>query len=266
MLKFAANLSTMFQEVPFLERFARAAQAGFTAVEYLFPYDYEPSQLRALLDQHQLRQVLFNTAAGDVSQGEWGLAAVPGRQADFCAHWEMALHYAQELDCPRIHVMAGVLPNQDPATRAAYLETFMSNLAWAATQAQAVGKIICLEALSPQVKPNYLLCSQHDTLEVVQRLHALGHTNVLMQLDYFHAQNVDGNLTRFTREHFAYVGHIQIASVPERHEPDQGEVNYAYLFTVLSDLGYAGYLGCEYFPATTTEAGLEWFAPYKHQA
>ena len=258
MPKFAANLTMMFTERPFPERFAAAAAAGFRYVEYLWPYDYPASELKALLDQHGLKQVLFNTAAGDTAAGEWGLAALPGREADARRDIDQALQYAIALACPTVHIMAGVVP--EGARREDYFNTFVENVRYAAEQFRPHGINIALEALSPQVKPNYLLKSQYDTLAAVE---AVARDNVYIQFDYYHAQNVDGQLSAMTEAMFPRIGHIQIAAVPTRFEPDEGEVNYPYIFALLDELGYAGYIGCEYNPRGKTEDGLGWFAAYR---
>lgn len=258
MPKFAANLTMMFNEVPFLERFEAAAKAGFKYVEYLWPYDYPAEKLLAELQKHNLKQVLFNTAAGNVQAGEWGVSAIPGREADSRKDIDTALEYALILGCPNVHVMAAVVP--EGADRKAYQQTFIENVRYAADKFKPHGIKVLLEALSPEVKPNYLLKSQLDTLEIVQ---AVARDNVFVQLDYFHAQNVDGNLSRLTDKLNGQFAHIQIASVPDRHEPDEGEINYQYIFDKLDALGYDGYVGCEYKPRAKTEDGLAWFEPYK---
>lgn len=260
MPKFAANLTMMFTERPFLERFKAAADAGFRYVEYLWPYNYPAAELKTLLDRCQLKQALFNTAAGDASQGEWGLAALPGREADARRDIDQALDYAIALDCPTVHVMAGVVP--EGASRQAYFETFVENVRYASERFRPHGIDIALEALSPPVKPNYLLKSQYDTLAAVN---AIDRDNVGIQFDYFHAQNVDGQLSAMTRAMFGKIKHIQIASVPDRHEPDEGEVDYAYIFALLDALGYPGYVGCEYKPRGKTEEGLAWFDAHRGQ-
>lgn len=257
MAKFAANLSMMFNELPFLERFAAAAKAGFQYVEYLWPYEYSKEELKAQLQQYGLKQVLFNTKAGDIDAGEWGLAALPGREEECKKHIDLALEYALALECPHVHIMAGVVP--EGANRDMYKQTFINNLHYASERYKAHGVKILLEALSPVVKPNYLLKSQYDTLEIVE---ACNRENIFIQLDYFHAQNVDGNLTRLTEKLINQVAHIQIASVPDRHEPDEGEINYPYLFEKLDKLGYSGYIGCEYKPRAATVDGLSWFKNY----
>lgn len=258
MPKFAANLSMMFTEVPFLDRFEAAAKAGFEYVEYLFPYEYPAEELKAKLDQYGLKQVLFNTAPGNVAAGEWGVSAIPGREAESHRDIDQALEYAIALGCPNVHVMAGVVP--EGADRQKYQETFIQNVRYAADKFKPYGIKVLLEALSPQVKPNYLMASQYQTLEIVEKVQR---ENVFVQLDYFHAQNVDGNLTRLTEKLGNKFAHIQIASVPDRHEPDEGEINYTHIFNKLDEIGYDGWVGCEYNPRGKTEDGLGWFTAYK---
>lgn len=257
MLKFAANLSTMFNEVPFLDRFAMAAKAGFRYVEYLFPYDYPATLLKEKLTQNGLQQVLFNTPAGNIQAGEWGISAIPGKEQQAQNHIDQALEYALALNCPNVHIMAGVVPVGENYTN--YQQTFIKNIQYASEKFKPYGINILLEALSPQVKPNYLISSQYQTLELI---HQINRENVFIQLDYFHAQNVDGNLTQLTKKLNKKIAHIQIASVPERQEPNQGEINYSYLFNLLEELNYQGWIGCEYFPKTTTEEGLIWLSSY----
>ncbi|WP_075180651.1 HPr family phosphocarrier protein [Pantoea sp. 1.19] len=257
MPKFAANLSTLFSELPFLERFAAAAEAGFRAVEFLFPYDYPPEVLKAELDKHGLALVLFNTAPGDTARGEWGLAAIPGREAEARRDIDRALDYALALDCPQVHVMAGVLPPGADRERAC--ATLVENLRYAAARFAPHGKRLLLEALNPTTKPNYLYASQYQTLEMVRRI---DRDNVFIQLDLFHAQLVDGNLTHLIREYAGQYQHVQIASAPDRHEPDDGEIDYGWLFAKLDESGYPGWVGCEYFPRGNTLAGLGWLQPW----
>lgn len=258
MPKFAANLTMMFNEVPFLDRFEAAAKAGFKAVEYLWPYDYPAEELKAKLEKYGLKQVLFNTAAGDVSNGEWGVSAIPNREADSHRDIDLALEYALALGCENVHVMAAVVPEGED--REVYKQTFIKNVQYAADKFKPHGIKVLLEALSPEVKPNYLLKSQFDTLEIVE---AVNRDNVFVQLDYFHAQNVDGNLSRLTDKLNGKFAYIQIASVPDRHEPDEGEINYEYIFNKLDEIGYDGYVGCEYKPRAETILGLGWFEKYK---
>lgn len=257
MPKFAANLSMMFTEVPFLERFKAASDAGFKAVEYLFPYDYPAQELADLLKKNGLQQVLFNTAPGDASAGEWGLNAIPGREKEARANLDQALEYALALNCPSVHVMAGVVP--EGQSRAKYQQTFIDNVRYAADKFAPHGINVLIEALSPAVKPNYLFSSQFQSAEL---LDLIDRPNVFIQLDTFHAQIVDGNLTRLIEKLNGRFAHVQIASLPDRHEPDEGEINYDFIFSVFDRLGYQGWIGCEYNPRGKTEEGLAWVKPY----
>ncbi|HGS6999550.1 2-oxo-tetronate isomerase [Raoultella terrigena] len=258
MPKFAANLSMMFTELPFIERFAAASGAGFEAVEFLFPYDYDISVLQAVLRRTRLKVVLFNTPAGAIDKGEWGLAALPGREAEARRDIDRALTYARAMSCPAVHVMAGVIP--DDCAPSACIDTFIENLRYAAERAAGDNIQLLVEALSPQTRAGYLFSSQYQALDIVNRT---DRPSVKLQLDLFHAQQVDGNLSHLLRRYAGQYAHIQIASVPDRHEPDEGEVNYPWLFALLDSLGYGGWVGCEYQPRASTESGLGWLASWR---
>ena len=264
MPRFAANLSMLYNDVDFLDRFAAAARDGFQAVEYLFPYAYTPEQLAALLRQHGLQQVLFNAPPGDWDAGERGLACLPGREAEFREGIARAITYAQALQCPRIHVMAGLVPQDvDPATVRA---TYVANVRYAAEQAAAHGIQILLEPINGRDMPGFFLSRQDQAHALVAEI---GATNVKVQMDLYHCQIVEGDLAMKIRQYLptGNVGHFQIAGVPERHEPDVGELNYPYLFQLLDTLGYDGWIGCEYKPARgaaphATRDGLGWLQPW----
>ncbi|MDH1903702.1 hydroxypyruvate isomerase family protein [Comamonas aquatica] len=264
MPRFAANLSMLYNDVDFLDRFAAAARDGFQAVEYLFPYAYTPEQLAALLRQHGLQQVLFNAPPGDWDAGERGIACLPGREAEFREGIARAITYAQALQCPRIHVMAGLVPQDvDPATVRA---TYVANVRYAAEQATAHGIQILLEPINGRDMPGFFLSRQDQAHALVAEI---GATNVKVQMDLYHCQIVEGDLAMKIRQYLptGNVGHFQIAGVPERHEPDVGELNYPYLFQLLDTLGYDGWIGCEYKPARgaaphATRDGLGWLQPW----
>ena len=261
MLKFAANLSMLFKEFPLAGRFEQAAKAGFPAVEMMWPYELAKGDLTALLKKHHLQLALFNTSGGDTAHGEWGRAALPGREGDAQQDLQQALEYAEAAKCPCVHVMAGVVPEgADPRP---YRDTLMSNLREAAPRFADLGITLTLEALCPEVKPRYLYSSQKQTLAIVQEL---GLSNVKVQFDTFHAQKADGDLSCFIQEHLPLIGHVQIAGVPDRHEPDEGEIDHAYLLALLDRLGYHGCVGCEYNPRTTTLAGLGWYQKFLKNA
>ncbi|MGA0611918.1 2-oxo-tetronate isomerase [Caldimonas sp. KR1-144] len=264
MPRFAANLSMLYNEHAFLDRFAAAAADGFHAVEYLFPYAFEADVLAARLREHGLEQVLFNAPPGDWDSGERGLACLPGREAEFRAGIAQALHYADVLRCPRIHVMAGLAPAG--TDRAALQATYEANLAWAAEQARAAGRELLIEPINPRDVPGYFLNRQDEAHRIVQ---AIGAPNLKVQMDLYHCQIVEGDVAMKLRRYLptGRVGHIQIAGVPMRNEPDIGELNHDYLFAVIDELsangGWSGWIGCEYRPARgtapgATSAGLGW--------
>ncbi|QIZ77642.1 2-oxo-tetronate isomerase [Ferrimonas lipolytica] len=254
MAKFAANLTTLFTELPFMERFAAAKAAGFEAVEFLFPYDYAKEDLAAQLQQHGLTQALFNMFPGDWAAGERGMAAIPGREAEFRNNAEQALQYAIALGCKKVHAMAGIVDMNHSID--SHRDTFINNLRWAADLYAEHGIEIQIEPLNDRDAPGYFLAHQRDALELAK---ATDRDNVKVQFDLYHAQIMDGDLSKLIAEIGSYIGHVQIASVPERHEPSEGELNYPHLFKVL-DKHYAGYIGCEYHPRNDTVSGLSWMA------
>lgn len=248
MPRFAANLSTMFTERPFMERFDAAAAAGFEAVEFLFPYAHSTVELRGALDRNGLELALFNTPPGDWEAGERGTASLAGREAEFRDSIARALDYAALLRPGRLHVMAG------RAMGARARAVYIANLAHAAGMAGDQG--LCIEPINSRDMPGYHLNTSTDALAV---LDAVGAANLGLQFDLYHAQIAEGDLTRRLEHLMPSIAHIQIAGVPDRHEPDAGEVDFPYLFGVLDRLGYLGFVGCEYRPAGRTEDGLEWF-------
>ncbi len=254
MLKFAANLSMMFNEVEFTERFARAANAGFEQVEYLFPYEYSASEIRSRLDNAGLTQALFNASAGDWESGQRGFAAVVGTEDQFRSTIEQALAYAEVLGNERIHVMSGIPPeNQAPE---ASLECYLNNLQWATEQAQSVGVRLMIEPINNRDMPGYFMNHPDLAIKVLEQLNS---PNIALQFDFYHTQIICGDIETRLKAYWSYIDHIQIASVPSRNEPDRGELNYGYLFKLLESKGYKGFVGCEYRPAGDTEAGLGWF-------
>ena len=258
MLRFAANLTMMYPEYPFLERFAAAAADGFEAVEYLFPYDYSPSDLASLLKKHNLKQVLFNAPAGLWSAGERGLACLPGREAEFRSAISRALDYALVLECPSVHVMAGIAPaNID---RSALRAIYVSNIRWAAEQAAVAGRDLLMEPINPRDMPGYFLNRQDEAHAIASEICL---PNLKVQMDIYHCQNVEGDVATELRKYLALprqsaVGHIQIAGVPGRHEPDTGDLNYDPLFDLIEELDFKGWIGLEYNPKAGTSDGLKW--------
>jgi 2-dehydrotetronate isomerase len=249
MLRFAANLSFMYGEYAFPERFAAAARDGFTGVEYLFPYEYPAQQLAAWLQAHGLVQVLFNAPPGNWAAGERGLASVPGKEEEFRGAMRTALEYAQTLSCPRVHVMAGVQPG--------VRSTFVSNLAWAAELAAPAGVQLLIEPINTRDMPGYFLNRQDEAHAIVDEI---GSPALQVQMDLYHCQIVEGDVSMKLRKYLGEksVGHIQIASVPERNEPDRGELNYDYVLDVIEEVGYDCWIGCEYRPKGGTSEGLTW--------
>ena len=261
MPKFAANLSMMYTEHAFLDRFKAAADDGFTAVEFLFPYEHPRAELAARLADNGLQQVLFNAPPGDWIAGERGIASLAGRRDEFRRGiLEQALPYALALKCPRVHVMAGLMP--PGIERAALRATYVANLAWAAQQAAASGVDLLVEPINKRDIPGYLLNRQDDAHEIVEEIDA---PNLKVQMDLYHCQIVEGDVTMKLRKYLptGRVGHLQIAGVPDRHEPDLGELHHPYLFSVIDELGYDGHIGCEYRPRARTSAGLGWLRPYQ---
>jgi hydroxypyruvate isomerase len=254
MPKFAANLSMMFTEVPFAERFAAAARAGFKGVEFLFPYELTPADAAARLRGNGLENALFNMPPGNFAAGERGIASLPGREAEFRAGVTKALEYAQALGTPVLHAMAGLLPAG--ADRARYRAVYVENLRFAAAEMAKHGLMLVIEPINTRDIPGYFLNTQAEAHAIREEI---GAPNLKVQMDLYHAQIVEGDLAVKLKKYMANVGHIQIASVPDRHEPDEGEVNYPYLFALIDELGYAGWIGCEYRPRGRTEDGLAWF-------
>jgi 2-dehydrotetronate isomerase len=255
-LNFAANLSFMFNEWSFLDRFAAAADAGFTSVEYLFPYDHSADEITDLLDRHKLTQALFNIYPGDFAAGERGLAALPGRETELDAAVEQALFYAQMTGVKRLHLMAGIAKADDPNAMACYKAAVRR-----VAQALAAEQIdLVLEPINSRDIPGYFLNNVDAGAALITDL-AL--PNLKLQFDIYHCQIIHGDVTTRLRKYMDIIGHVQIASVPSRGEPDIEELNYPFLFDELERLGYAGYVGCEYRPRGKTLDGLGWFKPYR---
>ncbi|WP_292937813.1 2-oxo-tetronate isomerase [Noviherbaspirillum sp.] len=257
MPKFAANLTMMFNEVPFLQRFQAAAQAGFKAVEFLFPYNFAPEEVAAQLKANHLENVLFNMPPGDWAAGERGIASLPGREAEFREGVAKAILYATALGTPRLHAMAGLLPQG--ADAAQHRATFIDNLRYACAEAAQHGITVLIEPINTRDIPGYFLNTQAEAHAILEEV---GAPNLKVQMDFYHVQIVEGDIAMKVRRYLPHIGHIQIAGVPERNEPDTGEVNYAYLFRLLDQLGYDGWLGCEYRPAKGTVEGLGWMKAF----
>lgn len=253
MPRLAANLSMMFNEVPFLDRFAAAASQGFKGVEFLFPYDFPAAEIRKRLDDNGLAQVLFNMPPGDWSNGERGLASLPGRQAEFQDGVKRALDYAAALDCPLLHCMAGIPASDVPFGTAAAL--YAQNVAWAAEQAAAAGRRLCLEPINHRDMPGFHLNTMAQAAAVIA---SIGAEKVGLQFDIYHCQITEGDITKRMERHMPIIAHMQLADVPARNEPGTGEIGWPYVFRRIDELGYQGWIGCEYRPAGHTVAGLAW--------
>ena len=260
MPNFAANLTFMFTELPFTERFAAAAKAGFTAVEYLFPYDYTPEAIADLLRANGLTQALFNLHAGDWAGGERGISCLPGREKEFAASVEQAAAYAKVIGNTRVHAMASLVP--DGADRMEMERTYLANIKFAAAKLAEHGLTLCLEPINQRSMPGYFLNRQD---QAVRYISTIGAPNIMLQFDCFHVQMEEGCVSLKFKEYFPLIGHCQIAAAPDRHEPDTGELCYSHIFSLMDSLGYSGYVGCEYAPAGKTEDGLGWFAPWKNK-
>jgi len=258
---FAANLTMMYTEHAFLDRFKAAADDGFEAVEFAFPYEHPAAAIASRLAEHGLTQTLFNAPPGDVKAGERGVAALAMRRDDFRRGFlEQALPYAQTLRCPRLHVMAGIMPAG--AERAPMRAAFVENLAWAAREAASAGIDLLIEPINRRDIPGYLLNRQDDAHEIVADVNA---PNLRVQMDLYHCQIVEGDVAMKLRKYLptGRVGHLQIAGVPDRHEPDIGELYHPYLFELIDALGWAQPIGCEYRPRAVTSAGLGWLKAMK---
>ena len=256
MPRFAANLSMLFTEVPLLQRFARAAQAGFTAVEMQFPYEQPAAALRAELQAHGLQMVLHNLPAGDWAAGDRGMACDPARVDEFRAGVATAVAYATALGVPQLNCLAGIAP---PGVADAVLRpTFVHNLRHAAAVLQQAGLKLLIEPINRFDMPGFYL---HTTAQALDVLDEVGASNAFLQYDLYHAQRSEGELAATLQKHLARIGHVQVADNPGRHEPGTGEINFKFLLAHLDRIGYTGWVGCEYRPAGRTEDGLHWMTP-----
>ncbi|WP_148861427.1 hydroxypyruvate isomerase [Marinobacter fonticola] len=253
MPKFAANLSMLFTEEDFLDRFQAAASAGFRGVEYLFPYDFPAADIKKRLDEHNLTQVLHNLPAGDWGAGERGIACHPDRVEEFRAGVDKAIEYATALDCKQVNCLAGIKP-QNVSQEQAH-KTFVENLRFAAEKLQAAGILLLVEAINTRDIPGFFLNRTDQALEVLAEV---GSDNLKLQYDIYHMQIMEGDLARTIETNFSNISHVQLADNPGRNEPGTGEINYPFLFAHLERLGYQGWIGCEYKPAGKTLEGLGW--------
>jgi hydroxypyruvate isomerase len=253
MVQFAANLSMMFNEVDFLDRFEAAAKAGFKGVEYLFPYDFEAKEIADKLSSNGLKQVLFNTPAGDWDAGERGLACNPSRIDEFRDGVARAIDYAKSLECDQLHCMAGLTP--DGAGAAEIRGTYVDNLRFASAEMERAGIRCLMEMINTRDIPGFYL---NMSAQAEQIMEEVGSSNLFIQYDIYHMQIMEGDLAPTMERLLPKIAHMQLADTPGRNEPGTGEINYPFIFAHLDAIGYKGWIGCEYKPATTTGAGLGW--------
>jgi hydroxypyruvate isomerase len=257
MPKFNANLSMMFNEVSFTDRFSAAAKAGFRGVEFLFPYAHDKNQLAELAGKHKLQVVLFNMPPGDFEAGDRGLACDPVRAAEFQEGVGKAIDYAKALGCKQLHCMAGLKPrgvNEDKMR-----EAYLASLRFAGAEFAKHGLTLLIEAINWRDIPGFYLNTSRQALDI---MHYANVPNLKFQYDIYHMQIMEGDLAPTIERNLSKIGHMQLADTPGRHEPGTGEINYPFLFQHIDKLGYQGWIGCEYRPATTTDAGLGWVKPY----
>jgi hydroxypyruvate isomerase len=253
MPKFAANLTMLFNEVAFLDRFAAARRAGFAGVEYLFPYEYDPAEIKRRLDEHGLTQVLHNLPAGNWGAGERGIACHPDRVDEFEESVTRAIHYATALGCTQLNCLAGIAPAGVEPGRAR--ATFVANLRGAARRLQDAGIRLLIEPINTRDIPGFFLRTTAQAIEITEEV---GSGNLFLQYDVYHMQIMEGDLATTIQKNLDRIAHMQIADNPGRHEPGTGEINYEFLFDFVDRIGYAGWIGCEYKPAASTESGLGW--------
>jgi len=253
MPQFAANLTMLFTEAPFLERFERASQAGFKAVEFLFPYPYSAAEIKQKLDQHNLRLVLHNLPAGDWDAGERGIGCHPDRVEEFRLGVAKAIEYAKVLGVAQLNCLAGKVPAG--TDQKLFHDTFVANLKYASAELKKSNLKLLIEPINTFDIPGFFLNTTQQALDIIKEVSS---DNLFVQYDIYHAQRMEGELSNTIEKNLKQIAHIQLADNPGRNEPGTGEINYAYLFKFLDKIGYSGWIGCEYKPATTTEAGLAW--------
>jgi len=250
MPRFNANLSWLFQELPFFDRFGAAANAGFKGIEILFPYDQPAQEIRSALEAQHQEMVLINSPPGNFGAGERGLAALPGREQEFRDTFDQALAYAELLQCKRIHIMSGIVADEQAARH-----TFLANLEHALRKTENSGLSILIEPINTRDIPGYFLTTVEQANNILEEL---SHPALKIQFDWYHAQIMGGDLSRRTEKFFSKIAHFQLAGVPDRAEPDRGEVNFSHLFNLVDSMHYDGWIGCEYRPKGRTEEGLSW--------
>jgi hydroxypyruvate isomerase len=258
--KFAANLTMLYNERPFLDRFEAAARAGFAGVEFLFPYEYPKEELAERLRRFDLEMALHNLPAGDWAAGERGIGCLPGRTGEFQGSVGRAIEYATALGCPRVNCLAGIPP--EGVTRERAHATLVENLRFAARELERAGIRLIVEAINTRDIPGFFLTNTKQARALIEEV---GHPNLGYQYDIYHMQMMEGDLTRTIEANLGIIRHMQLADNPGRHEPGTGEINYPYIFRRLDELGYRGWIGCEYKPKAGTDEGLGWFAPYRRR-
>lgn len=261
MPKFSANLSMLFTEHDFLDRFDAAARAGFAAVEYVGPYEYAPEAVAARLKKNGLTQALFNLPPGDWGRGERGIGVLPDRVEEFRASVDTAITYARALGCSQVNCLAGIAPAD--ANRAALEETFVKNLSYAAGKLKENGIRLLIEMINTRDIPGFFLTNTRQALAILERV---GSDNLYLQYDIYHMQIMEGDLARTIEANLSRIAHIQLADNPGRHEPGTGEINYPFLYQHIDRIGYSGWIGAEYKPAAGTAEGLGWFREFARKA
>ena len=258
MTKFSANLTMMFTEVDFLDRFEKAAHNGFDAVEYMFPYDWPAAQLLEYLQRHNQQQILFNLPVDEWASGVRGIACIPGGEQEFQENVGRAIGYAKVLRCSRLNVLVGLTPEKESPD--AIQRTLVDNLRFAADELAKENITLLVEALNSRDVPGFHLVGSQEVIDLIE---ATGHENIKFQYDIYHMQRMEGELINTLTRLMDKIGHIQLADNPGRHEPGTGEINFTNLFQAIDQAGYEGWIGCEYIPAAGTEAGLGWLAEYR---
>jgi len=253
MPQFAANLTMLFNESPFMERFEKAAQSGFQAVEFLFPYAFSAQEIKQKLEENNLKLVLHNLPAGDWDAGERGIACLPDRVTEFEAGVTKAIEYAKELGVKQLNCLAGKIPAG--ADLDLLRKTFVSNLRYASAELKKANIKLLIEPINTFDIPGFYLSKTQQAVEIINEV---GSDNLFIQYDIYHAQRMEGELANTMEKNLSKIGHIQLADNPGRNEPGTGEIYYGYLFKFIDRIGYQGWIGCEYKPATNTEAGLGW--------
>ncbi len=258
MTKFCANLTMTFTEFDFLDRFGKAAQHGFDAVEYMFPYDWAADQLQEYLQRHNLKQILFNLPVDEWASGVRGIACIPGREQEFQENVGRAISYAKVLECSMLNVLVGLTPADENPDKVQ--KTLVDNLLFAADELGKENITLLVESLNSRDVPGFHLVGSQPAIDLID---ATGHYNIKFQYDIYHMQRMEGELINTLTRLMDKIGHIQLADNPGRHEPGTGEINFTNVFKAIEEAGYEGWIGCEYIPATETEAGLGWLEQYR---